>query len=664
MTAARDTVFVTVDGEGVTHADGTHDYVVLSVGDKSYHRNGARLGFSEVMQFLYRQHQLNPTAAFVGFYLSYDFSQWLRELPASKAWLLFHDDGIASRARTNSTGNRDPFPVRWSGWEFDIMPGMRRFKLRPCVYGSEPWAQKNVWSWMTICDAGPFWQTSFLNAVNPDKWTGVKACTPEQYEIIKAGKEHRSDARFDLAMIKYNITENLVLANAMTALDVGFRDSHIKLRKDQWFGPGQAVQNWMRLIGAPTRADVEAVTPAPVVKAAQATYYGGWFEIPRHGHVKGVSYEYDINSAYPHIIASLPCLLHGRWIHNTPHKLSHAQHTLAHVTTHGTDTFLGGLPHRDGDGIICRPHSTRGWYWQHEIDAAQRAKLIDTVTYHETWTYEPCNCLPPMAAIKDLYNRRLQVGKNTATGKALKLVVNSAYGKTAQSTGTPTFANPIYASLITAGCRTMMLDAIATHPDRSNAVLMVATDGIYFRTRHPSLRLSNTELGAWDETERENLTLFMPGIYWDDESRRSLATPSSIQIKSRGINGYDLAQHITEIDHAYDAGIKDWPSFTIPVRFSVITPKLALARGKWGTCGTVITTGSKTLSSDPSNKRNPSYYISEGLVTTRPYDSKGATHPYRKTFGFDIETIIDNDEWMTDDGTLNMELVNLLGMDD
>ena len=154
--------------------------------------------------------------------------------------------------------------------------------------------------------------------------------------------------------------------------------------------------------------------------------------------------------------------------------------------------------------------------------------------------YEPCDCKPPLRGLAGLYDARLRVGKDTPTGKAYKLIYNSMYGKLAQSVGNPKFANSIYASLITAGCRTMILNAIATHPGRADDVLMVATDGVYFRSRHNDLAISN-RLGGWSETRKENLTLFKPGVYWDDSARERIHLGKAPNFKSRGISARDFA---------------------------------------------------------------------------------------------------------------------------
>jgi len=246
---------------------------------------------------------------------------------------------------------------------------------------------------------------------------------------------------------------------------------------------------------------------------------GSWFEQFAHGHV-GDAEEYDINSAYPHVIARLPCLLHGQWTDgsdNPPTGL-----TMVHAHVVGSDPYIGAMPHRLSTGRILRPHITSGWYWLDELQASVRAGLIDTWEVDKWIHYEPCDCPPPVRALLDLYKRRLEVGKNTPEGIAMKLIYNSMYGKFAQSIGSPKYANPVYASLITSGCRTMILDAIATHPLRSSGVLMIATDGVYFTRPHPTLEIDPEKLGAWDHATKRNLTNFQPGLYWDEKARAAI----------------------------------------------------------------------------------------------------------------------------------------------
>jgi hypothetical protein len=658
----HDITFVGVDGEGINKPDGSHWYVLLSVGDKSLHKDGARLTWEDIFPFLYEQFLANPTAAYVGYFLGYDFTQWLRDLPENRARYLLDEQYIAKRQRVLSGGNTVPFPVEYQGWEFDIHAG-KRFKLR----------RRNSKSWMYICDAGPFFQTSFVNAINPKDWS-EPIVSDEEYGIIVAGKEHREDAQLDDAMIRYNVTENAALAKLMTKLNKGFVGIDVRLSRNQWYGPGQAASEWMNDIRAPLGESVRDIVPREALEAARCTYFGGWFEIFAHGIIPGSSYEYDINSAYPYVISTLPCLLHGDWYHyfGKPPDLVEGDYRLVHAKVRGNDPWVGTMLHRTHKGSVLRPYKTIGWYWWHELVAAKKAGLISWWQIDETWNYKPCTCPSPYRSIIDLYSNRLRIGKNTPQGKAFKLVYNSAYGKTAQSIGNPKFSNSVYASLITAGCRTMILDAIATHPKGTADLLMVATDGIYFRTPHPNLPLDSEQLGKWDTETKENLTLFMPGMYWDDATRKAIKEGIQPNFKSRGISARDLAEQIANIDEQFRRyrPMEEHPTLEVPIRFNMVSAKQALARDKWETCGVVIHNKTRNISANPRTKRlvwlrevgdiwksdvwhQDPYSSSETYVESTPYD---------KRFGMEWEALQLEDEMITPDGTVISELREALDL--
>jgi hypothetical protein len=65
---------------------------------------------------------------------------------------------------------------------------------------------------------------------------------------------------------------------------------------------------------------------------------------------------------------------------------------------------------------------TEGWYWLHELEAAKRAGLIDKIDWLQWRAYVPCDCPKPLRSLEDWYQKRLQVGKNTPSGFALKCV--------------------------------------------------------------------------------------------------------------------------------------------------------------------------------------------------------------------------------------------------
>lgn len=664
--AEHDLEFIGVDGEGITH-DGNHDYCLLTVGDQSLHRGGARLSALEIFAFLWEQFAAHPRACFVGFYLGYDFAQWLRDLPENRARALLSPEGIARRRRT-VRAHLPPWPVDFEPWQLDILP-MRRFKLRPSGE-PPPTAQAALvnrirqddgtverrWRWLTICDVGPFFQSSFLKAIDPSAAV-EPICTATEFATIKAGKERRSVAAFDPAMIRYNALECDVLARLMDQQNRGLVSEGIRLRRNQWIGPGQAAQQWLANIEAPTGELIRECVPAEFRDAAAAAYFGGWFEIFWHGPVPGECWSYDINSAYPHVMSGLPCLLHGRYrgLRALP-RADDSAGVLVRAALSGNHPSVGSALHRSPTGKVLRPRETAGWYWLNELRAAERAGFTRILTARDVLRYEPCGCAPPLAAIADLYQGRLRVGKNTPAGRAKRLIYNSAYGKHAQSVGDPKFANPVTTSLITAGTRTMILDAIASHPNGARDLLMVATDSVTFRTRHPGLALDAAELGKWTESRHDNLSLFMPGVYWDDETRNNLAAP---KLKSRGINARDLAARLDHLDGAWQRFGRDgWPRLVLPVQFQMVSPRQALARNAWELCGSVVTDGRRTISADPIAKR-----VANGPGRSRPYqrvEGEPASAPYRGSFGDEARALAELEFGVHPDGPIGTLLGELI----
>lgn len=667
-----------VEGELHTHPVQLHKYVLLSVGDKSYHRRGAELQFEEILDFLWDCFLDDPTAVYVGFYLTYDFTSWLKSLPEDRARMLLSDDGIAARRRKMGR-NPIPFPVYYGEWEFDLHAS-KRFKLRKRIGGER--------RWMYINDVGPFFQTSFLTVI--ETWP-TSIYNNDELRIVETGKAQRAQAQLDQDMIRYNVVENLGLSRVMQTLNEGFVTMGVRLKRNQWYGPGQAAQQWLNNIRAPDAQDAQHTVPLEVLEAGRASYYGGWFEIMAHGHIPGVTYEYDINSAYPAAIAGLPCFDHGEWLHNdTAATGKMGEWSLVRASITGVDQYIGAGPHRCRDGTILRPHRTGGWFWWAELHAARNAGCIDEIEVLESWTWVQSCHHRPFSAIAELYTQRQAVGKNTPLGRALKLVYNSAYGKLAQSVGEPRYANPLYASLITSSCRTKIWDAISTHPLKSSSVVMVATDGIFFTSPHPSLPISD-RLGDWDMAEHQNLTLFMPGLYWSDATRQK----QDGKIRSRGISATDLRAVVGRLDEKWNlhharvalgltsmsmtrenrsvvravatalnganaaaAVVEGWPIIAVPIKFGMVSAKLALHRGKWETCGHVPMGLSRVLGGDPSDKRDAgTRYIDDNICRTRPYGIAADGHlmstPYEKRFGLELRDKQTEAEIICDTGEVN-----------
>ncbi len=725
--------FAGVDGEGVDRPNGNHDYVMLSIGDQTLtNPDGSELTFRQIADFLWQQYLERPNAVFIGFYLGYDFTQWTKGLTEDQAFMLWTNTGAAMRKPKNKH-NPTPFPVHVEGYEIDILAG-RRWRMRKhvcmpmklqrdvCRCGATlDWTVDDIadldtdfvvpatgygdddydWldaiptpqpvereRWMYVSDTGGFWQCSLMSALNPKDWP-TPVVSDEEYATLQRGKDTRAkvvpygDTTVFAEMMAYNILENDVLARMTTVLNDGFMgmDTPLKLGARDWYGPGRAAQEWLNIVSKSasspiTNRELSEIVPRFAFAAGRNAYYGGWFEQFIHGHIPGSTYEYDINSAYPAVIATLPCLAHGDWTEGdgAPNDLSRG-YTLVQVTVRGTNTVMGPVPHRSPQGRISRPLVSKGWHWWHEIEASIAAGLVESLEIHAHVQYTPCGCPPPLAGIKSMYEQRLRIGKKTPQGRAYKLVYNSSYGKFAQSIGMPKFSNPIYASLITAGCRVSILRAISTHPMGYRAVTMVATDGVYFRTPHPTLveaipddatpeaaTLIRDKLGGWSMEVKENMTQLMPGVYWDDKTRELVRDGGAPQLKSRGISAKDLAAKISDLDdsfttlsHRVENSLSwEWPVLNLSVSFAIVSAKSAIHRRRWGIAGAVTHDANRIVNADPGTKRkSDSLHIVGDVLRTNVHNYRPElieTTYYRKQFGMELEETAAEYDYVNQDG--------------
>lgn len=672
--AAQIPEFIGVDGEGVWVGK-IQRYVLLGVGDKQY-ENPSGIQWQEAFEFLYSQYERHPRAAFVGFFLGYDFNKILSHeagLPLKAARMLLTKEGKALRKVPENHGYRQSsFPVRCDGWEFDLL-GKKRLSIRPVadgcrcgekgikcpcssVYEGKKCIKRDQHKgWMHICDAGAFYQMGFIKVIDPIRWKDDPdgpVCTIEEYNRVLKGKNKRSRARLNDEMRYYNVLENLLLARVMERLAKGYLKVGIRPSKDQWYGPGATASKWLAKEGLPKRSEIRKkhdgkapLMPKWFWEACHMSYFGGWFEIFSHGLQFGVSYNYDINNAYPYAASKLPHICgECRYTRSQGAYNGNGNYVLLFCTVFSRNTRIGAMPHRTRDGSILRPSVTKGWYWKHEIDAAKRAGLVKKVMVSEYMEFKPCAHPGPLAGIEDLYYERLRVGKDSAQGMAIKLNNNSIYGKFAQSVGAAPYGNWLYASLITAGCRIQILDAIATHPNGAESVLMVATDGICFDSPNGNLPVSK-RLGDWAYVEYNDLCLFKPGVYWHKEGKEALA---KLKIKSRGVPAKEFEEGIAKIEawfyymqrerkypgqtlwnmqgdiDNYKLEImaqRPWPWFYVHVNFRMKSGAQALNEGHWEKSGEVLEKVPLLQDSDPHKKRRiPHFNMAKGRIDTYTHD--------------------------------------------
>jgi hypothetical protein len=617
--------FVAVDGEGGNITDpntlfGTsHEYLLLRAGAVTI-ENDTGLSFHECADFLCN---LSPHNLYVAYFFDYDVTMMIKGLPQERAERLFN------RALRQREVTQFPLPVQYQGYEFDYLPH-KEFKIRRI--GSK--------HWLIISDVGQFFQTSFIKTL--EKW---EIGTPEERAMIAKGKSMRADFHgIDDEIRAYNAVECLYLEMLMeefrqTCLDVGYVPK-------KWQGPGYLASAMLDKHGIPKRKDIPIMMNEEFRKLANAAYYGGRFETTAAGPVAGPIYQYDINSAYPSVLRELPCLIHGSWV-AVDVRPDKRQVWFGDVRFgHTSPAYLFHLPVRDKFGNITFPKEAQGVYWSWEVEAAEKAGT--TIDFESGWLYENhCDCRP-FDWIDNYYAKRIALGKSSK-GYVLKLAGNSIYGKTAQSIGYAPYANPIWAGLITAGCRAKIIEAYSQDPMNC---YMIATDGIFVGAPL-DLPVSN-KLGEWEMTKHDGgIFIVQPGIYY----------VSGGDVKTRGVERGRINKRRVDFEEAWQrflsSGGEDH-TVSIPVD-NFITGKQALARNKWGISGH-WESDIRQISFDWSNKRKRSVAF-EGLrgeLRTLPRDGSADTVSvgYHRVIGGELVSVPIGDVSVLDPGLAESDRIS------
>lgn len=645
-----------VDGEGYWDTENrTHVYDMVSVGSNIVWSQGHHLTMYDVVDAIREKsfeviHRGNRPV-FVGFFLNYDFTQWIRSL---SPWELTRLHEMSIGAHDRQTAKRQDAPKYlapstfrpsldvyrdddgyseiddttrgvFSPYRFKVrfnyekamtfrfprpesLQNARALRLDPTNDDDRKVIDKTItWIEVKIQDMGSIFGCSFVEAVQS---LNVPLSDTERNVLI-AGKaqrgvnctrEQRVTQFMDLA--QYNQTEIDVTYRLFTTLAQTLTDMGIVLRADTDFdGIGTVARIYLAQQANVTHIMesyeyVDALGPA-CYEAANKSFSGGNINLYRPGIFDTV-YGYDINSAYPATLSEIPNFRDANvtypksWaeVERGVEDADDSSYYLVHIAYHGTNERMGGLNYRNSDYTIIQPPDGQGWYWAHEVIAAQRAGLIQPfVKLLGAYRITPVYTDKPFAFVGELYTKRHEVGKKTALGHAIKLVMNSIYGKVTQQVGNPRYASAIVASLVTAGCRTQILNAIATHPVGYEDVVMVATDGVFFTTPHPYLDLSDHTLGAWGETVYHNEFFLKSGIWGGLRDDNAMVDENKWSIKTRGLSLQafinELDTNITPALHSFYNN-KAWDSSYVVktmTHFSMLTLPEAIAQGEPTTAG-------------------------------------------------------------------------------
>jgi hypothetical protein len=550
-----DLPFAGVDGEGGgergTVHPGYHAYFLLRAGESSLvpSRDNSRLTTAECLELLCN---LPRDCIYVAYFFDYDVTKILEDIGFPKLKLL------VNRNLRSKDERGKPYPVWWNGYQIDYIP-RKEFKVRKVTETEEDGKKRYVYGkWTVINDVGSFFQCKFVEAL--EKW-GIG--TEEQRNIIRAGKDMRGNFDVqDMATIdKYNAMEVELLAQLMEK----FRDAckAANLLPSRWQGPGLLAKAMMSRYGVPKSKQLDVFNEpgyVDLIMYAKNAYYGGRPELMAIGPIDREVYQYDINSAYPRAMLDVPCLVHGTWEYSTSTHAERACYDSDEISIVYGSFFREcsnenrfpmwyGLPVRTDKGAIHYPGEGRGWYWNFEVQSAKHQHFVA----EGAWRYvRHCSCRP-LGFVEDMYRERLKLGKDTA-GIPLKLALNSLYGICAQSIGSPEYANPIWASFITAYCRTQIQRFIHSSPwCREETrwcgkdIVMIATDSLVTFNRRDDIPIGSA-LGEWsEEVHPRGMFLIQPGLYFGSNGKRA---------KTRGVPLAVIEEKEEEFRKAFDRMVK------------------------------------------------------------------------------------------------------------
>lgn len=562
-TPPEDRAFVVWDGEGITSRKAKRlpqDYVLFGCYNGVTHERiiGERLRTLDCLAFIIRQGELNPGAFHVGFFFDYDANMIVKGLAPQRLIRLRKLGYCYVYDKDRQIGYRIEY---LQGKWFQVTRLRNRLTVK-------------------IQDASGFFQSSLVTALAKNLPADHPLMAQHFAEVkrMKAERHTFTLGQID-AVEHYWRVENELFHALMLNLRDMFYDERVGLRVRSWYGPGVLANYVFRTRGI---AAAKQETPEPVYDAARYAYAGGRFELYRIGrHVN--AYSMDINSAYPDAISRLPNLTTGSWVYVGEHPKRIYPWSVYHVRMRIMNLWQPGpFFYRDAMGSVSYPWHLEGWYWGPEVIAA--AQLYPgTFEILEGWEYRYWSDKPedmPFSFVRELYAQRKRMQQEgIGAERAIKLALNSLYGKTAQRVGwertggPPTWHQLEWAGWVTSYTRAKLYRVLSKIPWEHQ--IAVETDGIYTTMNPSELGIADSrELGEWEVTEYEEIVYLQSGIY----AMKPVGKPWTS--KYRGLDSDSLSvESLIEHSKLLTPGDNAWPNIVgTTTRFVGLSAALMRAR--------------------------------------------------------------------------------------
>lgn len=482
-------------------------------------RPDQKLTYKEICEYVCDVGSRNSGAKHVGFGFRYDQNMIAGTMPAFMKRRLYETGRVSFRGISGKRNDRYYIHIVWGKF-------IRISRRRP--------NNDNVS--VRIDDIVSFFHTSFLNQYKkffPD-WE-----TDEEFRLVIEGKGRRGLWN-DFTDLPEVIAYWRVEIARMERMATYFRDLMVSagIYVSDWHGPG-AIANFIRRenkLNVHEFGGKEENLQPSCHNAIKHAYFGGRFEQGTIGRIKGPVYGIDINSAYPYALTHVPTLREGGyWAHVNSgpkngevfgvYRIRYADPSYISRTyqfPQRSDKFHP-FPHRTKRGQITFPALTEGWYWAPEVRAAMdiHPELIEVYEGYE-WR-AATNEYPWRVVLEDLYEQRQSFKRNGNPAElAVKLAINSLYGKMAQRVGwnQETKAPPrshtlCIAGFVTSYCRAMIYRVVAQIPVGS--LIAIETDSVYTTIPPDGLQLPTgmgNRLGQWGlDGVFDELMYVQSGVY-------------------------------------------------------------------------------------------------------------------------------------------------------
>ena len=482
-------MFVAIDGE----ADNNGNYIVMcdSTGRTLYRPQG--ICSFDALNFILTVPG-KPDVVCYG--LNYDVNQWIKDF--SRAEL----ESLASDG--HRTTYRNMYKLEWipSKMFTVTVPGRT----------------------VVVCEVFGFFQTSFVKALQA--W-GIEP--PAEIETMKQKRGTFTPAELD-RVVSYCLQECKLLVQVMERLREACVQADCVPRR--YIGAGSIASALMRRNGIKQHHahDVDIFTKDQVNDYVLRSYFGGRVELHKQGWSQNVV-SADIRSAYPAAATLLPSLTQDVEVTHVRSYLSTEKFALWRVSWRDIGNGVSPFPVRLPKGDICYPANGSGVYHAAEVKAA-----IDCgydVTVHDGVILRASDA-KPFDWIPDVYRLRARYkAQGSFAEKALKLGLNSVYGKTAQGYGfgrKPPYQSYFWAGFITSYTRAKVLRMLN---DCGALPIMVATDGIVLDAPEPFNMVSGDNLGDWEIDTYDQIGTIQPGVYVGDSAGDTF-------VKSRGFFARDV----------------------------------------------------------------------------------------------------------------------------